>query len=146
MWTDSDFAGCIKTRKSTFGGVVMHGSHLVKPWGITQAGIALSSGEAEYYAMVKAGCMGIGMQIIMAGLEVKAGLDIITDARAANDIASRTGLGNVRHIEVSQLWLQAHVSNGKLKVNNVNGGDNLVDTLTKHVSKHVLVKHISRCK
>lgn len=29
-WTDSDFAGCIKSRISTSGGVVMHGGHLIK--------------------------------------------------------------------------------------------------------------------
>ena len=134
IWTDSDFAGCAKTRKSTSGGVLMHGSHLVKSWSITQAVIALSSGEAEYYAMVKGGCVGIGMQSIMSDLEVKADIEISTDASAAKGIASRTGLGKVRHIEVSQLWLQDHVSTGKIKVNKVDGGDNLADTLTKHVS------------
>ena len=143
VWTDSDFAGCARTRKSTSGGVIMHGSHLVKSWSITQAVIALSSGEAVYYAMVKGGCVGIGMQSIMSDLEVKAAIEISTDASAAKGIASRTGLGKVRHIEVSQLWLQYHVSTGKIKVNKVDGGDNLADTLTKHVSKEILKKHVS---
>ena len=58
VWTDSDLAGCARTRKTTSGGVIMHGSHLVKSWSITQAVIALSSGEAEYYAMVKRGMHG----------------------------------------------------------------------------------------
>ena len=30
IWVDSDWAGCQETRKSTSGGVVMHGSHLIK--------------------------------------------------------------------------------------------------------------------
>ena len=29
-WSDSDFAGCEKSRKSTSGGLVMHGNHLIK--------------------------------------------------------------------------------------------------------------------
>lgn len=144
VWTDADFAGCIKTRQSTSGGVIMRGSHLVKSWSITQAAIALSSGEAEYYAMVKGGCLGIGMQRIMSDLEVKADIEISIDASAAKGIASRIGFGHVRHIEVSQLWLQEHVSIGKLKVNNVDGGDNLADALTKHVSKEILTKHLSK--
>eukprot|EP00972_Heterocapsa_arctica_P098882 14591264-Heterocapsa_arctica.AAC.1 len=44
---DTDFAGCLETRKSTSGGVLMHGSHCVRIWSRTQSVIALSSGEAE---------------------------------------------------------------------------------------------------
>ena len=53
IWTDTDFAGCAKTRKSTSGGVAMFGNHMVKSWCSTQAIVALSSGEAEYYGIVK---------------------------------------------------------------------------------------------
>ena len=45
-WADSDYAGCRRTRKSTSGGVIMLGGHLIKSWSSTQAIIALSSGEA----------------------------------------------------------------------------------------------------
>ena len=50
---DTDFAGCIKSRKSASGGVVYFGQHAVKSWSTNQAVIALSSGEAEYYGLVK---------------------------------------------------------------------------------------------
>lgn len=59
-------------------------------------------------------------------------------------IASRTGLGNVRGIAVSQMWLQEHVSNGRQIVNNVHGAYNLVDALTTHVGKESLIKHMPR--
>ena len=85
--------------------------------------------------------MGIGMQSIMPYLDVKADIEICTVASAASGIASRTGLGQVRDIEVSQLWLLERVRNGKLNVNKVDGGDNLADTLTKHVSTYALMKH-----
>ena len=58
-WTDSDHAGCNRTRKSTSGGVIMIGSHLLKSWSTTQSVIALSSGEVEYYSMVKGGSVGL---------------------------------------------------------------------------------------
>ena len=51
VYTDTDFAGCHETRKSTSGGVVLHGSHLLKFWSSTQTTVALSSAEAELYAM-----------------------------------------------------------------------------------------------
>ena len=60
-WSDSDWAGCLETRKSTSGGLIKFGTHILKSWSITQNTIALSSGEAEFYAMVKAGSQGLGM-------------------------------------------------------------------------------------
>ena len=51
-WADTDFAGCQITRKSTSGGIIMHGEHVIKSWSTNQAVIALSSGEAEYYGPV----------------------------------------------------------------------------------------------
>ena len=50
---DTDYAGCKRTRRSTSGGIAQLGDHLIKTWSITQAVIALSSGEAEYYGIVK---------------------------------------------------------------------------------------------
>ena len=43
---DSDWAGCVGTRRSTSGGVMKLGMHTVKTWASTQASVALSSGEA----------------------------------------------------------------------------------------------------
>ena len=47
VYVDTDWAGCFKTRKSTSGGAIMRGGHLLKHWSTTQQTVALSSGEAE---------------------------------------------------------------------------------------------------
>ncbi len=52
--TDSDWGGSAKDRKSTSGGVWMLGEHCIKTWCASQGPYALSSGEAELYAMVQA--------------------------------------------------------------------------------------------
>jgi hypothetical protein len=52
-WTDTDYAGCRDTRKSTSGGLICFGKHLIRGWSSTQKVIALSSGEAEFYGMVR---------------------------------------------------------------------------------------------
>ena len=62
VWTDTDFAGCVKSRKSTSAGIIQLGGHLIKSWSINQAVIALSSGEAEYYGLVKGASTGIGTE------------------------------------------------------------------------------------
>ena len=48
-------------------------------------------------------------------------LELLTDASAAKGMAGRIGAGKVRHIEVSQLWLQDKVSRGELRVRKVGG-------------------------
>ena len=45
VYTDSDWAGCQRTRRSTTGGAVMYGLRLVAHWSRTQVSVALSSAE-----------------------------------------------------------------------------------------------------
>ena len=65
IWTDTDYEGCKTSRKSTSGGVVMWGKHIIKSWSSTQSVIALSSGEEEDYGMVKGAYVGLGMQSVL---------------------------------------------------------------------------------
>ena len=47
MYTDADWAGCRRARKSTSGGVAMIGNHCIKAWAKTQSVCAKSSAESE---------------------------------------------------------------------------------------------------
>ena len=119
VFSDTDWAGCIKTRKSTQGGVVMLGGCAIKSWASTQALIALSSGEAEYYGVVKASSVGLGIKSVMADLGFRMDLEVLTDASAAKGIAFRRGLGKTRHVAVHYLWVQEKVRHGDLVVSKV---------------------------
>ena len=70
-------------------------------------------------------------------------LQVNTDASAANGIASRRGLGKVRHVEVHQLWVQDAVMKKELIVKKVAGVDNLADAPTKHVNREEIEKHMA---
>ena len=48
--SDSDWAGCPVTRRSTSCSVMRYGRHTLQVAASTQATVALSSGEAEFYA------------------------------------------------------------------------------------------------
>ena len=61
-YVDSDWAGCVRSRRSTHGGGIKLGEHTVKTWTGTQIPFALSSGEAEYYALVKGASQCIGLR------------------------------------------------------------------------------------
>ena len=120
----------------------MIGAHAIKGWSVTQGVIALSSGEAEFYGIVKGSSVGMGVQSVLGDLGVKIKLQVLTDSSAAKGIASRRGLGKVRHVEVNQLWIQEKVADGSIELSKVSGEINLADALTKHVGRDVLERHL----
>ena len=105
VWTDTDYAGCRDTRKSTSGGLIRFGQHLIRGWSSTQKVIALSSGEAEYYGLVRGTAEAMGTKSILTDMGVTVSIRAFEDSVAARGIATRTGLGKVRHMEVNQLWV-----------------------------------------
>ena len=132
---DSDWAGCAVTRKSTSGGVVQLGNHSLKSWSSTQSVIALSSGEAEYYALVKGLCQAKGVQASLGDLGIRVGVELLTDSAAAVGIASRSGLGKTRHIAVQLLFLQSELRAGSYILSKCLGTENPADLLTKHLDE-----------
>jgi len=131
VYSDSDWAGCLRTRKSTSGGVLTFQGGILKTWSSTQASVAQSSGEAEYYALVRAASEALGMQSIMRDLGWEAKIRLLVDSSAAKSIASRTGLGKLRHLGIQFLWLQECVRRNKLVLSKVRGDINPADVLTK---------------
>ena len=97
----------------------MLGNHMIKSWSSTQTNIALSSGEAEYCGLVKGASMALGVKSMHKEMGLKARVRVSTDASAAKGIASRRGLGKIRHIEVHQLWVQDKVASGEVEVRKV---------------------------
>ena len=59
---DSDWAGDLLGRKSTTGVIVRRGKHLLRHMSCLQTLVALSSGEAEYYALIRVACTSLGIQ------------------------------------------------------------------------------------
>ena len=100
-FVDTDFAGCLETRRSTSGGCLLHGSHLVKHWSTTQKTLALSLGEAELYGVVKGASEALGLQSLAADLGISVPVHVKTDSTAAVGICNRTGIGKVRHLAMA---------------------------------------------
>ena len=131
---DSDWAGCVKTRRSTSGGVLFLGQHMVHHWSNTQTVVALSSMEAELNAIVK----GIAEISALANMLGECGrcmsAQIFTDSSAANGVVHRQGCGKVKHLECRQLWVQEVIACGKVQCFKVPRADNPSDALTHHWS------------
>ena len=130
---DSDHAGDAITRKSTTGMIAYFGQHVLKHASNVQSTIALSTGESEYYALVKGGSTGLGLQSLLLDYGLSCSVTIESDSSAAKGTVNRVGLGKARHIQTRFLWLQERVAENHLKVQHVPGKLNRADVLTKSV-------------
>ena len=141
-YTDSDWAGCAKTGRSTSGGIMTLGHHTIKSYSRQQKTVALSSAEAELYAMVIASAET--MAIISFAKDIGCILEgeIYADSSAALGIAARQGIGKVRHLRTQSLWVQEVRATGRLSYKKVLGTKNPADVLTKHVPGDLLDRHL----
>ena len=80
----------------------------------------------------------------MRDMATQGEIKLVTDASAAKGIAARRGLGQVRHIETNQLWLQQKVHNGEIIVEKCSGNINIADSMTKHVNGESHKMHVER--
>jgi hypothetical protein len=141
-FVDTDFAGCLATRRSTSGGCAKRGAHLIKHWSTTQKAVTLSSGEAELCGIVKGTAEALGIQSLGRDLGIEMKISIHTDSSAAAGICRRSGIGRVRHLAVGQLWVQEGLRRGDFRLFKVTGTDNPADLLTKHLARDVVDRHL----
>ena len=132
--SDTDWAGCKTTRRSTSGGVCVHGSHMIKCWCRTQALVALSSAEAELYGIVKATAETMGLVSVMHDLGQVTTGHLLADASAALGILQRRGLGKVRHLNTNFLWVQEVAATRGIRYGKIDGKENAADMFTKAIS------------
>ena len=133
MFSDSDDGGCLTTRKSTSGGALMHGSHLLKFYSSTQHVISLSSGESEFYAGIKAGSVLLGGIATMQDLGCEFSAELVFDASAAKAMLGRRGHGKAKHIARCFLWLQQRIQDGDVVLGKCGTSVNPADLATKHL-------------
>ena len=132
VYTDTDWAGCPRTRKSTSGGCVLLGRHTIKSWSSTQSNVALSSGEAEFNGVVRGSGIGLGYQSLLRDLGHDLPVRVWTDSSAAIGICSRQGLGKLRHLDTHTLWVQNAVRSRRVDLRKIDGERNPADLFTKH--------------
>lgn len=133
VFSDSDWAGCKLTRKSTSRGFIAIAGGAAKTWSSsTQKTIARSSGEAEYYSLAAA--EGLGFQAVARDLGWEMPIRIWVDSTAAKWRASRTGLCKGRDLEVSYMWVQQALKEKKFELKKISELVNPSDLLTKPLS------------
>ena len=71
--------------------------------GARQSVIALSTGEAELYALNKACAGGLGAKSLLSDLGLDLDIQVYTNATTGEALASRRGFSKLRHIAVNEL-------------------------------------------
>ena len=145
-FADSDWAGDRKDAKSTSGGVLQWAGHTLKTWSSSQSTIALSSGEAELYALTKCAAQTVGMISIARDFGILLNGLVTTDSTAAMGIVHREGLGRTRHIQCQYLWLQEKTKDKSIIMEKVSTKENPADLMTKHLCVDTKNEHMARLK
>ena len=136
--TDAGYAGNKNDRKSTTSFQLFLYGNLMESKVRTQKAIALSSGESEFVAMV-AGCFE-GMLIRhlwnqITGQSCKT--KVRSDSSAARGMTQRQGqgIGRVRHLDASLLWIQQKEKEKVITVSAIPAGLNSADIGAKNLAR-----------
>ena len=122
----------------------MFGLHTIKSWASTQSVVALSSGESEYYGIVKGASVLLGAISLAKDFGIVLRGRLSTDSSAGKGIASRLGLGKVKHLHTQYLWVQERIANNDFVIRKIGTDDNVGDLMTKYLDRPKLDKFFGR--
>ena len=142
-YSDANWASNTGDRRSTSGGLILRGSHYIKSWSKTQSLVALSSAEAELYGIVKCSSEILGLKSIVQDMDKCLGALLYSDASAALGVIQRQGLGKLRHIDCSYLFVQAINADKVVQFAKVAGQENPSDLGTKGLCAEAVIRHMT---
>ena len=145
VYVDSDWAGCPITRRSTSGFVITLLGTTISYGSRTQATIALSSAEAELYAINTGTTEALHLRNLLMELTntKKINIKIHTDSSAGKSMATRIGASRkAKHIELRHLFIQQLILHDIVRLIKIHTNDNPADILTKYVTAETLHRHL----
>uniref|UniRef100_A0A2N9GAP2 Reverse transcriptase Ty1/copia-type domain-containing protein n=1 Tax=Fagus sylvatica TaxID=28930 RepID=A0A2N9GAP2_FAGSY len=148
-YSDSDFARCIDSRKSTFGYLFMLVGGAISWKSAKQTIIASSTMEAEFVACFEATVHGLWLRNFILGLGivdfVSKPLRIYCDNSAAvffsiNDKYSK----GEKHMELKYLTLKEDVQKQRVSIEHISTQLMVADPLTKGLAPKTFKEHVNR--
>ena len=144
MMVDSDWATDKVDRRSTSAGVAQLGGCTILTYSRTLGSPALSSAEAEGYALGSGACEGLFICAVAKELSVDLKLVVYSYSTSTISQHSKMGLGRMKHVELRFLFVKDLVKREKLSLCKVLGTDNPADLGTKvlDVATHRYLCHL----
>ena len=146
-YSDSDFAGCVDTRKSTFGYLFLLAEGAISWKSAKQSVIAASTMEAEFVACFKATIHGLWLRNFISGLRIVDSiarpLKIYCDNSAAvffskNDKYSK----GAKHMEIKYFAVKEEVQKQRVSIEHISTNLMIADPLTKGLSPKTFNEHV----
>ncbi|CAE7295435.1 unnamed protein product [Symbiodinium sp. CCMP2592] len=136
VYSDSDWAGCPETRRSTDNIVACLGGAVIQTSCQTQPGLpATSSGDAEIRGVSRAAREAVFLrELAEKDFALACGLPRLwADSAASIGAAKRIGPGSkLRHLEVAEFFVQGALRAKLLELRKVKGTENPANFATKH--------------
>ncbi|WVZ24349.1 hypothetical protein V8G54_002893 [Vigna mungo] len=145
-FVDSDFARCMDTRKSRSGYVFTLFGTAVSWKSTLQSVVALSTTEAEYYALAE----GVKEALWLKGLVRELGFDqksvcVHCDSQSAIHLANHQIYhSRTKHIDVKLHFVRSIVESGDVQICKIASEENPADMLTKPLAKERFLLLLSR--
>ena len=148
-YSDSDYAGCVDSRKSTFGYMFLLAGGAVSWKSGKQSVIATSTMEAEFVACFEATVHALWLRnfILRLGLvdNIEKPLRIYCDNSAAvffskNDRYSK----GAKHMDLKYLSVKEEVQNQRVSVEHIGTELMIADPLTKGLPPKTFTGHVER--
>lgn len=134
-YCDSDWAGCLTTRRSTTDFCLLLGKSPLSWKSKRQSTVARSTAEAEYRALPFTRCEVLWIkQLLMKDLGMKQTEAIVIncDNQAALAIAvNRVYHERMKHVVIDHHFVREHVKNGEINPTYVRSQQQLADVFTK---------------
>lgn len=137
MYSDSDFASDVTTRRSVSGYILMIGGGPVCWQSRRQKSISTSTAEAEYVALFEASKQAIWVHGFLSDLRVakelidENGLLTFTDNQSALAIAKGANSTKTKHIDIAYHFVRDCVNKGTINIKYIPTTQMLADILTK---------------
>jgi hypothetical protein len=145
-YTDSDWAGSVADRKSTFRCCFSLGSAMISWQSRKQSSIALSTTEAEYIVRCSASCEAIWLRKLLTDLfdlEMEATMILCDNQSCIKMTENHVFHDRSKHIEIHYHYICDMVQRGALKLLYVSTDEQVANVLTKPLS-HEKFETLSR--
>lgn len=145
-YSDSDFAGCQDSRRSTSGYVYLLAGGAVSWRSAKQTLVASSTMAAEYIACYEASHQATWLRNFVTGLRIVEGIErplrIYCDNKSAVLFSNNNrSTAKSKHIDIKFLVVKEKVQSGQLSIEHLGTNSMIADPLTKAITPKVFHEH-----
>ena len=148
-YSDSDFTGCLDSKRSTSGYVFLLAGGAISWKSAKQTLVATSTMEAEFIACYEASNQAIWLRNFVTGLHVVNGIERPLKLYCDNNSAvlysnSNRSSSKSKHIDIKFLAVEERVQSRLVSIEHIGTNSMIADPLTKGLPPKVFHEHTAR--